>query len=265
MMGSGSAGTPADTKTTAGAMRRPLPKPEQHVQPSHIRLVLMPNRAKILLVEGKRSDRPSLVTGLTKKGFNVETASNGSNAQERLKDAHAHLIIVDAASMRTSGKRIVTALRLQAPTLPLVLIVDEQADPNEKYGADVLLVAPFTLQKLLNRIKPLLPAEQKDTLQVGPLELDVRHRWVRCHDRQARLTPRLVALLKTLMERVGQVIPREELFTQVWETNYAGDMRTLDVHISWLRQAIEEDPRRPHYLKTLRGMGYRLDIDDNDG
>jgi len=137
--------------------------------------------------------------------------------------------------------------------------------PNEKYGADVLLVAPFTLQKLLNRIKPLLPAEQKDTLQVGPLELDVRHRWVRCHDRQARLTPRLVALLKTLMERVGQVIPREELFTQVWETNYAGDMRTLDVHISWLRQAIEEDPRRPHYLKTLRGMGYRLDIDDNDG
>ncbi|HNT53490.1 MAG TPA: response regulator transcription factor [Anaerolineaceae bacterium] len=225
----------------------------------------MPNRAKILLVEGKRSDRPSLVTGLTKKGFNVETAPNGSAALARIKEAHAHLIIVDAASMRTSGKRIITSLRQHAPSLPLVLIVDEQIDPVDKQGADVLLVAPFTLQKLLNRIKPLLPAEQKDTLQIGPLELDVRHRWVRCHERQSRLTPRLVALLKALMERTGQVIPREELFTQVWETNYAGDMRTLDVHISWLRQAIEDDPRRPRYLKTLRGMGYRLDVDDNDG
>jgi DNA-binding response OmpR family regulator len=82
---------------------------------------------------------------------------------------------------------------------------------------------------------------------------------VRCLDKEERLTPRLIQLLKTLMEHPGEVIEREKLFSEVWRTEYTGDTRTLDVHISWLRQAIEEDPRNPRYLKTIRGVGYRLD------
>ena len=81
-------------------------------------------------------------------------------------------------------------------------------------------------------------------------------------EHQALLTPRLVMLLRILMERPGQVIERAALFSQVWETQYTGDTRTLDVHISWLRQAIEDDPRHPRYIKTVRGMGYRLDVED---
>ena len=68
-------------------------------------------------------------------------------------------------------------------------------------------------------------------------------------------------LLKALMDRPGEVIDRQELFRMVWETGYTGDTRTLDVHISWLRQAMEEDPRHPRFIKTVRGVGYRLDVE----
>ncbi len=83
---------------------------------------------------------------------------------------------------------------------------------------------------------------------------------VQCPGKQARLTPRLVHLLKALIKQHGEVIERKALFSQVWETNYTDDTRTLDVHISWLRQAIETDPDNPQYLKTVRGVGYLLDV-----
>ncbi len=78
--------------------------------------------------------------------------------------------------------------------------------------------------------------------------------------KKTRLTPKLVTLLKLLIKRQGQLVRREELMRQVWQTDYIGDMRTVDVHISWLRKAIEPDPSLPCYIKTIRGMGYRLDL-----
>ena len=128
-----------------------------------------------------------------------------------------------------------------------MLITDAQnADSIEKEDlANVVLTLPFTLQKLMNRIRPLLPAEQKDLLQVGTLQLDPVQRWVRIGNRQTSLTPRLVILLKILMEHPGEVIEREYLFRTVWDTAYTEDTRTLDVHVSWLRRAIEDDPRKP--------------------
>jgi len=223
---------------------------------------MMPMTAKILLIEGKRNDGPSFVAGLTKKGFQVETFASGSAALTRLQESRPDLVVVNAATMRTSGKRICMSLRQEAPSLPIVLILDEKADPLEKNDANVVLILPFTLQKLLNRIKPLLPVEQRSVLRAGPISLDVDQRWVRCSGRQASLTPRLVILLKILMEQRGVVIEREKLFSMVWDTNYTGDTRTLDVHISWLRQAVEDDPRHPRYIKTVRGVGYRLDVDE---
>ena len=95
----------------------------------------------------------------------------------------------------------------------------------------------------------------------GPIHLDLERRQVRCEDRETHLTPRLTRLLRMLMENTGEVLERKQLFRRVWKTEYTGDTRTLDVHISWLRSAIEKDPRRPKYLKTIRGVGYRLDAD----
>ncbi len=221
-------------------------------------------KVKILLVEGKRADRPSFVTGLTRKGYQVESVANGSEALARLDTFNPDLVIINAASMRTSGKRICQSIRSHSRQVHIVLITDAQsADSIEKEDlTDVVLSLPFTLQKLINRIRPLLPADQKDLLQVGALQLDPTQRWVRIGGRQTSLTPRLVTLLKILMESPGKVIERDYLFRTVWDTAYTEDTRTLDVHVSWLRRAIEADPRNPIIIKTIRGVGYRLDMDE---
>jgi len=179
-----------------------------------------------------------------------------------LEDETPDIIIVDAASMRTSGKRICAALKHTAPSIPLVLIIGENANTKEPASADVVLQMPFTTQKLLNRIKPYLPQEPKHVIKVGPIRLDSLNRSVRCGDRQGLLTPRLVELLKALMAHPGEVIDRTVLFSKVWETEYTDDTRTLDVHISWLRHVLEDDPRHPRLVKTVRGVGYRLDVDE---
>jgi DNA-binding response OmpR family regulator len=219
-------------------------------------------KTKILLIEGKRTDRPSFFTGLTRKGYQIESVANGTEALARLDPFAPDLIIINAASMRTSGKRMCQSIRAHAHAMHIVLITEAQnVDSIEKEAlADVILTLPFTLQKLMNRIRPLLPAEQKDLLEVGGLQLDPVQRWVRIGTRQTSLTPRLVTLLKILMEHPGEVIEREYLFRTAWDTAYTEDTRTLDVHVSWLRRAIEDDPRNPQFIKTIRGVGYRLDM-----
>ena len=216
-------------------------------------------RATVLLVEKKPAARSVYYEGLTRKGFQVIMAANGTDAQKQLEDLHIDLVLVNAASMYSNGKGIIRNIKTKAPSIPLVLIVQENQDPEESQ-AEVVLTLPFTLQKLLNRMKPLLPALKQNVVKVGNLQLDTRERLVRYQGQQVRLTPRLVLLLLTFMERPGEVIEREELFSKVWETEYVEDTRSLDVHISWLREALETDPRHPRLIKTIRGVGYRLDL-----
>jgi len=222
-------------------------------------------KPRVLLVEGKRTDHPSFAAGLTKKGYLVESVLSGSAAIDRLDAITPDLVIIDASSMRTSGKRISNSLREKQPSLQIILVIDNSADPNDHYGANSVLVLPFTMQKLLNRVKHLLPVMNNGGLQAGPFTLDIEQRRVILDDRQIQLTPRLAALFKILMDHPGEVIERESLFKQAWETDYTGDTRSLDVHMSWLRRAIEENPRHPRFIKTVRGMGYRLDVEVEPG
>jgi DNA-binding response OmpR family regulator len=215
--------------------------------------------ATILVVEGKHADRPSFASGLQKKGFTVDVAQNGSDALARLPMTDPDLVVINAASLRSTGVRICQAVRAQTEKTPIILVLDEDKSVNDDV-ADAMLNLPFTVQKLANRIRPFLPGDGANVLHVGPIRLDMEHRRVRCLGRNARLTPRLISLLQMLMQHHGEVIDREELFKKVWETNYTGDTRTLDVHMSWLRKAIEEDPDHPRFLHTVRGVGYRLDV-----
>jgi len=217
-------------------------------------------KAKILLIEGKRAENPSFMAGLGKKGFQVDCVASGNAALAHLNVFLPNLVVVNAASMRTSGKRICQTIRQNFANLPLVLVLEPTAERVDRSLADVVLLLPFTIQKLINRIQPFLPIEKKDLLQAGPLQLDVESRFLIQNEKQVRLTPRLFTLLRILMEHSGEVVLREDLFKQAWETDYTEDMRTLDVHISWLREAVEDDPRHPRYLKTVRGVGYRLDV-----
>ena len=218
------------------------------------------NEATLLLIEGKHADNPAFTSALRKKGFVVELVSSGSAALARLSDGFKpELVVVNAATLRTSGKRICQSLREKAAGLPIVLILDEDRD-LDKVDADAILSLPFTAQKLVNRIRHQLPGDGKHSIHSGPIRLDIEKRMVRCAGKQSRLTPRLVDLLKTLIDHHGEVVERKALFSKVWETNYTDDTRTLDVHVSWLRQAIEADPDDPQLLKTIRGVGYRLDV-----
>ena len=218
------------------------------------------NDAILLVVEGKHPDYPAFVPALRKKGFMVESVSSGNHALASLsKGLSPDIIIVNAATLRTSGKRICQSLRDKVSKLPILLILDPDSEV-ETAAADVILSLPFTAQKLVNRIRHLLPGDGKNSIHAGPVRLDLEKHIVRCQDRQTRLTPRLAQLLKVLIEHPGEVIERKVLFSQVWETDYTDDTRTLDVHISWLRQALEADPSKPQFIKTIRGTGYRLDV-----
>ena len=216
---------------------------------------------RIILIEGKRANYPTFYAGLTRKGLEVVVVSSGTEAISLLNKVKPQLVVINAASMRTTGRRISKSIHQLNPRLPIVLIVDAHTKNTKQIDANIVLKLPFTLQKLLNRIKLLAPPKEKDLLITGPIKLDIENQWVRRHDKHASLTPRLVILLRALMGQPGEVFERKELFRLVWETEYTGDTRTLDVHISWLRQAIEDNPRHPTYIKTVRGVGYRLDIE----
>ncbi|HLA87722.1 MAG TPA: response regulator transcription factor [Anaerolineales bacterium] len=213
----------------------------------------------LLVIEVKHTEIPSFASDLQKKGFDVHIAQNGSKAVALLKDISPSLVIINAPSLRSTGLRICQSVREKDAKLPIILILEDGKEVS-KDTADAVLTLPFTVQKLVNRIKPLLPGDGKNVLHVGPIRLDLEKRRVRCLGKSTKLTPRLVTLLHLLMDKHGEVVEREPLFKKVWETNYTGDTRTLDVHISWLRRAIELDPVNPKFLKTIRGVGYRLDI-----
>ena len=215
--------------------------------------------SSLLVVEGRYADIPSFAAELQKKGFEVNTVTSGSVAVSRLEKISPSIVVVNAASLRSTGLRICQSIREKNSKYPIVLILAKEAKVDKDI-ADTVLILPFTAQKLVNRIKPLLPGDGKNMMHVGPIRLDIERRRVKCLGKSTKLTPRLITLLKMLMEKPGEVVERDTLFKKVWETNYTGDTRTLDVHVSWLRRAIEVDPLKPKFLKTVRGVGYRLGV-----
>jgi DNA-binding response OmpR family regulator len=216
-------------------------------------------KTTLLVIEGRHAEIPSFANDLQKKGFDVVSAQNGSEAVAKLKQTNPSLVVVNAPTLRSTGIRICSSIRKKDAKVPIILIVEKEK-PVDKELTDSVLALPFTVQKLVNRIKALMPGDGDNVVSVGPIRLDVENRRVRSLGKNTRLTPRLITLLQILMDKHGEVVEREALFKKVWETNYTGDTRTLDVHISWLRRAIELDPDNPRFLKTIRGVGYRLDV-----
>ena len=216
-------------------------------------------KTTLLVIEGRHAEIPSFAADLQKKGFDVVSAQNGSEAVSKLKQTNPSLVVVNAPTLRSTGIRMCLSLRKKDPKVPIILIVENEKLVDKEL-ADSVLSLPFTVQKLVNRVKALMPGDGDNMVSIGPIRLDVENRRVRSLGKNTKLTPRLITLLQILMDKHGEVVEREALFKKVWETNYTGDTRTLDVHISWLRRAIELDPDNPKFLKTIRGVGYRLDV-----
>jgi DNA-binding response OmpR family regulator len=217
-------------------------------------------KTRILWAGKKRADIPSFVPDLESKGYKVTFVTTGKDALQKLSKNKPDVMVVDGASMRTSGSRICKSIQAQHPTIPIILINSKNHLPNNEIVADVQLVHPFTIRKLENRIIPFAPIDSKNTIKIGPILLDVDRQVIRCNKKEEHVTPRMAELLKTFIKQKGEILERQKLFSKIWKTDYTEDTRSLDVHINWLRKIIEKDPNHPKLIVTVRGKGYKLDL-----
>lgn len=220
----------------------------------------MENGLSVLLIEGKRRLKNNFAQELSDKGFDVATVTSGATALETIPELMPNVVVINAMSLRTNGLRITNWIRTAWPDLPIILIIAEDEAITNAPQANVLLRLPFTVQKLINRLRLFNEVKHKHILKKGVLELNTQTAVAHYKDKEAHLTPRCSDLLRVMMEKPGKVLTRKELFSQVWDTDYTGDTRTLDVHISWLRNALEENPRQPELIQTIRGIGYKLNL-----
>jgi DNA-binding response OmpR family regulator len=216
--------------------------------------------AKVLLLESERTNAPSFGPVLEKRGYAVSVEHDTQAALKRVAAQEPDIVVLDAASLKTSGARICRRLRASLNGTPILLVADEKNQPDQNCGASATLVTPFTPRKLLNSVSRLLPADDGASLQVGPIKLNLAQKRIICGEREERVTPKQAKLLEMFLRAPGQLLTRKAIIKHVWDTDYTGDTRTLDVHMSWLRNVIEPNPRKPRYLKTVRGQGYRLDL-----
>ena len=199
------------------------------------------------------------MSDLRTKGYIVSTASTGKAALDLLSRLDPSLVVLNLASSRSSGKRVFLSLQARLEVRPILLLHHKSQQKAEGIPPNLQLVLPFTVRKLENRIRALLPAKDEKIISLGQLSFYPECNLVQVGNNEPRkLTPHLAALLKALMGHPNEVLDRHDLFRLVWQTNYVGDTRTLDVHISWLRMLIEDCPSRPERLRTIRGVGYLL-------
>jgi len=216
---------------------------------------------KVLLIEKDASTLSSLRPSLEKKGYTVSAVRSRKKALEQVGVDKPDLIVLDATSPRLDGGRTCQALRQKVGEVPIILISGEGNDSGQA-EADFHLPAPFTFRKLANRIRRVVQSSEQsgETLQVGGLILNLDMRWVTRGKKKHQLTPKELRLLEAFMRNPGKVLSRKFLMKNVWETDYVGDTRTLDVHVRWIREKIEEDPSSPAYVRTVRGVGYRFEV-----
>jgi DNA-binding response OmpR family regulator len=217
---------------------------------------------KVLLIESARQNgTASFAASLKRKKYDVEIAHSGKQGLALAADQKPDIVVLDAASLRTSGDRISTRLRELLGELPIIHIRPPHL-PHGSSPADVLLTPPFTARKLINRIERYVVAPDEDVLQAGPFTLNVEQQTLISPWNEKKLTPKLAALMKLFMQQPGETLERKAIMQTIWDTDYMGDTRTLDVHIRWLRKVIEPEPRKPQYLVTVRGVGYCLEVTD---
>lgn len=210
----------------------------------------------LLVIE--RKTREALSDRLAAEGYTLCQVDTGSAGLKVLSGSEiTHMIIFNAASMRSSGQRICRSLKRSAPELPILVYSSHQKPAS----ADVLIRPGTTNRKLVNRIELYSPVHEEQCLQHDEIFLDEEKQRVITPWGRAHLSPKGMDILKYLIQKKGKVVSNEELFAQVWKTSYMGDLNTLYTSVYYLRKAIEKDPSDPRYLVTVSGQGYRLEGD----
>ena len=217
----------------------------------------------VLLVEGRKPTAEHLAPVLSDQGYTVVTVRTRREALARVQEVHPAVIVLDSPSLRFSCHRFCGALRDSTPEIPVLMLLAHGEKIDRSVGARAYLRRPFSTKKLNNWIVRLLPVPEDEVLRAGNgIVFNVKQRCVIRGDRESHLTPRQARLLEVFMHHPGEVLTRAFLMKQIWDTDYLGDTRTLDVHVHWVRRAIEDDPQAPVYLRTIRRVGYRFEALD---
>jgi DNA-binding response OmpR family regulator len=225
----------------------------------------------ILVVEDEDTLREELAYQLEQDGYRVSQAADGAQALDRFRADKPDLILLDLMLPELSGTELMRIIRRESD-VPILILTARDSEVDKvvglELGADDYVTKPFSLRELQARIGALLrradrppssPAGMDSELvQVGRATIDVAgHRLLR--DGEVRpIKPKAFDLLAFLLRHQGQVFSREQLLADVWGYEYAGETRTVDVHVHWLRAEIEYDPQNPQLLETVRGVGYVL-------
>lgn len=210
-------------------------------------------------MEGKRAGPESLSIFLKKRWPDIVAVHSGSDALASARFKAPNLVVFDASTMRSSGVRMCKRIRQEFPKVPFIHSRNKGVDEDSTLGADIYLQKPFTARKLNNRVFQLLPAseEENSVIEVGKFKLFLEKGAILVPTKgEQQLTPKVTSLLELLMRNADEVISRQRIMEEVWQTTYLGDTRTLDVHIRWIRQAIEKVPNKPKVLSTVHGVGY---------
>jgi DNA-binding response OmpR family regulator len=225
---------------------------------------------KILIVEDDPNLLETLQYNLKKESYDVVTAADGELALEAARKEKPDLILLDIMLPKLSGFEVCRILRKEMTT-PIMMLT-AKVDETDKVvgleiGADDYITKPFSMRELIARVRAMLrrtqitetlPIQDK-TIRIGDIKVDIDRHQVLQKDVILDLKPKEFELLVFLAKNRGIVFSREQLLEKVWGYEYAGDTRTVDVHIRWLRQKIEVDPGNPEYLITIRGTGYKLE------
>jgi DNA-binding response OmpR family regulator len=228
----------------------------------------------ILVVDDEPTLRETLADGLEAEGFAVLQAADGREAVEMFRHNHPDLILLDLMLPEISGTDVCRIVRAESD-VPILMLTAKSAEVDKvvglELGADDYVTKPFSFRELLARIHALLRrsearagAAEPETVDLGRVRVDLAGRRLLRGNEVLPVKPKAFELLAFLLRNAGHVFTRDQLLEHVWGYDYAGETRTVDVHVHWLRAQIEEDPARPQYLETVRGVGYVLRRPEGD-
>jgi two-component system, OmpR family, response regulator len=225
---------------------------------------------KVLIVEDDANLLEAIKYNLRKEGYDVITAADGEAALNTAREEKPDTIILDIMLPKLNGFEVCRILRKET-TVP-ILMLTAKADETDKIvgleiGADDYITKPFSMRELMARVRAMLrrakiteaPAAGPSLIIIGSIEIDTARHHASVSGTALELSPKEFDLLVFLAKNKGFVFNREQLLEKVWGYDFAGDTRTVDVHIRWLRQKIEIDASQPQYLVTVRGTGYKLE------